>query len=265
MMTSFYEHKIPLNLGSICLQLSENCSPKPRETKTLSDWKHFDGKGTRVDFLDEKEAERCRSARKILPKCTTKMDLFQHDIFHNQKVLVGDVQRFSKHLVAETRGPAKLSAVPTKEVKPSEKTRPTGPTDVEIHLPEVDLETDRGQEQRPKRGEEVRSDSQEDMRTPPPQEEGRDQAEEDLQEQQSLRQVWQKIQTEDLNEFQNIADLAETIKELEKEALRQKEGYYEKWVAERGLSVPDSSPQKPKKRMSKWEKRFLRVKDVFCR
>lgn len=48
-------------------------------------------------------------------------------------------------------------------------------------------------------------------------------------------------------------------KRSQKEALRQKEeGRYEKWAAERGLSVPDSSPQQPKKRMSKWEKRFLR-------
>lgn len=59
-----------------------------------------------------------------------------------------------------------------------------------------------------------------------------------------------------LNKF---LDIHWEIEEYQKEVLRVKEEErYEKWAAGHGLSVSDSSPECPKKRMSKWEKRFLR-------
>ncbi|XP_044025693.1 uncharacterized protein LOC122863345 [Siniperca chuatsi] len=264
------------------------------------------------------------------------------------KVHVGNVRRLSRHLVAETRSPAKISAVPKEEVKSGEKKdRPTRHSNVGIHLPKVDLgkaeremkeKTEQGQQELEKRDEEIRNDAQEDMCTPPLQDEEAEQAEEHPQELQNLRQAWQSIiQTEDL-EFEDIADLAGETMELGeakkdksagrrflnwlderknartyrraleegdqlyrtsymarpmtraqreqrkwqkqsaeklldahwemrghmKEVLRLKEKErHEGWAAGHGLSVPDSSPEQPKKRMSKWEKRFLGVKESF--
>lgn len=126
------------------------------------------------------------------------MDLFQHDIFRNQKVPVGDFLRYSRHFVTETRGPAKLSVVPTKEVEPSEEVTPTGLPDVEIHL---QAETERGQQER------QQSDAVEDVITPAPPE----QVEEHLH--QTVQNI---IQTEELDEFDDIAKLAEEMwEELE--------------------------------------------------
>ncbi|XP_037636423.1 uncharacterized protein LOC119494541 [Sebastes umbrosus] len=254
------------------------------------------------------------------------MDLFHSDmIFQRHKVHVGVVRHHSRHLVSEARSPGKVSAVSTKGVKPSEKN--IGPTEVsnlEIHLPKVDLR---------------KAEREEDIGTPLPQEE----------------EITQNVlQTEERDELNNTAVLAEQVmeekrdksvrrrflnwlneyihghimrkvartyrRELEegddiyktsviarwplmtraereqqkrqellhqdkqrqsvkklldgywevqrclKEALRLKEEErYEKWAAEHGASVPASSPEQPKKRMSKWEKRFLRVKEFFSR
>ncbi|XP_051246903.1 uncharacterized protein LOC127358059 [Dicentrarchus labrax] len=53
-------------------------------------------------------------------------------------------------------------------------------------------------------------------------------------------------------------------KRRQKEAQRvEEEERYEKWMVGHGWSAPDSPPEAPKKRMSKWEKRFLNVKEVF--
>ena len=62
------------------------------------------------------------------------MDLFLHNIFSNQRVSVGDVRRYSRYFVTETRGPAKFPVVPTKKVEPREEVKPTGLPDVEIDL-----------------------------------------------------------------------------------------------------------------------------------
>lgn len=48
------------------------------------------------------------------------------------------------------------------------------------------------------------------------------------------------------------------VQRQKKELLKfEEEERYKKWVTKHGLSIPDSSPQQPKKRMSKSEERLL--------
>lgn len=153
------------------------------------------------------------SARKtiqeiVLNKSTRKPDLFQ-DVFHNQRVHVGD-RLWSRHLVAETSKPAKLPAVPTEGVKPSERTiRTTGHYSMENPLPKVDggagrelkEEMEKGQQEMEKRtrDEEMKNDAQEEVCTP-------------LRDLQNLYQTWEDVLPD---EFEDIADLAEEMEDLE--------------------------------------------------
>ncbi|GLD69589.1 uncharacterized protein AKAME5_002090300 [Lates japonicus] len=217
----------------ICHQHPESFSPTLRETKTLSIWKNLERKQTGMDLksraaaiLREKEEEKCCSARRaiqeILPnKSTTKIRLFQDDIFHNQRVHVGDCCLWSRYLVAETRGPAKISADPTQEQTSLEKIRPTGQTTMEVHLRKTDLEKAererqiKVQQEREEVEVKIYNVAQEEICTPLPMVEEIDL--EELQELQNLHQTWQNItQTEELDEFEDVAVLAvEKTEEVE--------------------------------------------------
>ncbi|KAK1889163.1 ATP-dependent helicase/deoxyribonuclease subunit B [Dissostichus eleginoides] len=109
MMSHLSGANLQPNLGNthFCLKEPENCSP----AMTLR------GKETRMHFFYKKEEDNRCFARKIDPKSTSKTGLFQHDIFQNQKVPVGDIRRYSRHLAAEIRGPAKLPVHPKEDVK----------------------------------------------------------------------------------------------------------------------------------------------------
>ncbi|KAG8011130.1 hypothetical protein GBF38_005796 [Nibea albiflora] len=55
----------------------------------------------------------------------------------------------------------------------------------------------------------------------------------------------------------------EIQKQLQEAKRLKQEEHYEKWMAGHGLSIPQSSLDQPKKRMSKRDKRFLKVKEYF--
>ncbi|KAK5853257.1 hypothetical protein PBY51_007062 [Eleginops maclovinus] len=147
-MMSHFVAKPQPNLGNrhFSLKEPENCSP----TMTLR------GKETVMPFLYKKEEDNRCFARKNAPKSTSKTGLFQHDIFQNQEVPVGDICRYSRHLAAEIRGPAKLPVDPKVEVKST--VEKIGTIEL-LHKAEFGkVEIANSKQKRPKSGEVIRRD-----------------------------------------------------------------------------------------------------------
>ncbi|KAK2890397.1 hypothetical protein Q8A73_018697 [Channa argus] len=294
-----------------------------------------------------------------------KNNLPQDNIFCQQKVPNGNCRSWSRHLVAETRGPSNPSALPTKVVQPSERISCTEHTTADVYSPKVSLgeperETDRSdrtnrtmskreQQETEKTNAGIQSIALEEMSTTMLKEEGTC-----LQKMENLHQAWQNQQTDKVDEFDDFKVLAEEMAEAaekpnkdtsvrrvfpnwlsglfedrfmkrfaksslrdvdegdeiyrasymaspmtqaarerskmqklpcqvrqrqrmknflnsyrerckkQKELLKVKEEErFEKWMLEHDQSVPDYPLEQPKKRMSKWEKRFLRAEEFF--